>query len=152
MVKIMFVCHGNICRSPIAEILFNKISKENHLENKVVSFSSATSYEEIGNPIYPPAKRVLKKNNISFSEHYARKLKPEDYEKYNYFIVMDENNLYNIKRIFPNDKDNKIYKLLSFSGSDADVSDPYYSGNFDRAFEDINNGCKALFEKIKTEV
>lgn len=152
MIKIMFVCHGNICRSPIAEILFNNLIKENHLENQVMSYSSATSYEEIGNPIYPPAKKILKKHNIPFCEHYAQKLYTNDYDKYDYFIVMDENNLYNIKRIFPNDTDNKIHKLLSFLGSNADVSDPYYSGNFDRAFDDINIGCKALFENIKNQL
>ena len=144
MKKIMFVCHGNICRSPMAEMIFNHLAESYGLQSEVKAFSSATSYEEIGNPVYPPAKRVLIKNNIPFTEHRATKLYPQDYEKYDMFIVMDQNNLKNIGRIFTSDPEGKIHKLLSFSGSDDDVCDPYYSGDFDRAFDDIYRGVKGL--------
>ncbi|MCQ2450816.1 MAG: low molecular weight phosphotyrosine protein phosphatase [Clostridia bacterium] len=146
MIKIMFVCHGNICRSPMAEILFKHIANSKGLQNEFTVSSSATSYEEIGNPIYPPAKRILKENGIPFDEHYAVKLKSEDYDKYDLFIVMDENNLFNIRRIFPADPKNKIRKLLSFDGTNADVSDPYYSGDFNRTYKDILRGVTALTE------
>lgn len=144
----MFVCHGNICRSPMAEMIFENFIRENGLESEIEAFSSATSYEEIGNPVYPPAKRVISKNGVPFKEHFSEKLYRDDYDKYDLFIVMDENNLRNIKRIFESDPENKIHKLLSFAGSNADVSDPYYSGDFDKAFDDIYTGCKALFERI----
>ena len=149
MKRIMFVCHGNICRSPMAQMIFDDIIMKNHLESEFEVFSSATSYEEIGNPVYPPARRIIIKKDIPFKEHFSTKLYPDDYGKYDMFIVMDENNLRNIKRIFTSDPDGKIYKLLSFAGSGSDVCDPYYSGDFQRAFDDIYTGCKALFESVK---
>ncbi len=148
MRKIMFVCHGNICRSPMAEFIFKNIVAGNKRESEFLIDSSATSYEEIGNPVYPPAKRVLRENNIPFSERTAKKLYPEDYKKYDLFVVMDNNNFRNIKRIFPHDSENKIKKLMQFAGMDADVSDPYYSGDFEKTFEDIMLGCKALFNSF----
>lgn len=149
MKKIMFVCHGNICRSPMAEMIFNHLAESFGLQNELKAFSSATSYEETGNPVYPPAKKVLAKNNIPFKEHHAAKLYPQDYEKYDMFIVMDQNNLRNIGRIFTSDPEGKIHKLLSFSGSDADVSDPYHSGDFNRAFSDIYKGVNALISYLE---
>ncbi len=149
VIKIMFVCHGNICRSPMAEMVFKSIMRENGAETEFSVDSSATSYEEIGNPIYPPAKKVLREHGISFSEHYSKKLYPEDYSRYDMFIVMDENNMRNIRRIFTSDSENKLKKLMDFTPFGGDVADPYYSGDFEKTFEDILTGCEALFDYLK---
>ena len=149
MTRVLFVCHGNICRSPMAEIVFKNIIRENGAEARFSVDSSATSYEEIGNPIYPPAKRILKKYDVPFEEHYAKKLYPQDYPKYDLFVVMDENNMRNIRRIFTSDGDNKIKKLMDFTPLGGDVADPYYSGDFEKTYEDILVGCKALFDYLK---
>ena len=146
MIKIMFVCHGNICRSPMAEFIMKKLVKDEGLENDFKIQSSATSREEIwgdiGNPIYPPALAELENNNIPVTEKRAVQLTAEDYENYDMFICMDSNNLRNIKHIFKTDPQNKISKLLT----DKDVADPWYYGNFDVTFKDITKGCKALLE------
>ncbi|MBQ6847954.1 MAG: low molecular weight phosphotyrosine protein phosphatase [Clostridia bacterium] len=143
MIKLMFVCHGNICRSPMAEFIMKELVAEKGLADNFLIKSSATSYEEIGNPIYPPALAELKRNNISVGEKYAIKLKRDDYEKYDLFICMDDNNLRNIKHIFKCDPQNKIRKLLA-----SDVEDPWYYGNFDVTYKDIEKGCKALLESL----
>ncbi len=146
MKKIMFVCHGNICRSPMAEFIMKKLVKDEGLENDFEIKSSATSSEEIwngiGNPIYPPALAELKKNNIPVTEKRAVQLTAEDYDKYDMFICMDRNNLRNIKHILKSDPQNKISRLLK----EKDVADPWYYGNFDVTFNDITKGCKALLE------
>lgn len=146
MKKIMFVCHGNICRSPMAEFIMKKLVKDEGLENDFKIQSSATSSEEIwngiGNPIYPPALAELKKNNIPVTEKRAVQLTAEDYDKYDMFICMDSNNLRNINHILKSDPQNKISRLLK----EKDVADPWYYGNFDVTFNDITKGCKALLE------
>ncbi len=148
MIKIMFVCHGNICRSPMAEFIMKKLVADKGLEDEFIIKSSATSTEEIyrgvGNPIYPPALAELKRNNIPVGEKRAVQLKPDDYDKYDMFICMDDNNLRNIKHIFKTDPQNKISKLLSTK----DVADPWYYGNFDVTFNDITEGCKSLLETL----
>ncbi len=140
----MFVCHGNICRSPMAEFIMKDLIKQKGLEDRFFVKSSATSREEIGNPIYPPALAELKKNNITVTEKRAVQLKPDDYNNFDYFLCMDENNLRNIKRIFPDDPQNKISKLLK----EKDVADPWYYGNFDVTFNDIKKGCTSLLESL----
>ena len=154
MIRIMFVCHGNICRSPSAEFIMKDIVNKAHLSDKYLIKSSATSSEEIicgvGNPIYPPARQELEKNNIPFESHLAVQLKHSDYDKYDYFVGMDSNNIRNMHRIFGSDPNGKISKLMSFTGADRDVSDPWYSGRFDEAFDDIKAGCTALFEFTKS--
>ena len=144
MIKIMFVCHGNICRSPMAEFIMKKLVFDMGYSDKVYIASSATSTEEIGNTIYPPALAELKRNNIPVTEKHAVQLKASDYDNYDMFICMDENNLRNIKRIFKSDPQNKISKLLK----ENDVADPWYYGNFDTTFNDITIGCKALLENL----
>jgi len=148
LTKIMFVCHGNICRSPMAEIIMNDMLKKANLQNKFSVSSSATSYEEIGNPIYPPAKAELQRRGFSFEEHYSTKLCSDDYDKYDLFVLMDKNNLFNIKHIFNNDNSNKIHLLLEYTGEVRDVADPWYSGDFKKTFDDIFNGCGALLKHL----
>ncbi len=146
--KIMFVCHGNICRSPMAEFVMERMLDDKGIKDVFVS-SSATSTEEIwngiGNPVYPPARRELEKHGISCDGKRAVQLKREDYEKYDLFVAMDQNNLRNIARIFGFDPENKVRKL-----NERDVSDPWYSGDFETCYQDIETGCKALLEEINS--
>lgn len=141
MKKVLFICCGNICRSVSAEYIMKDLAKKNGVDLYVSS--AATSREEIGNDIYPPAKRNLKEKGIPFSRHYARQATMSDYLSYDYLICMDENNMRNLNRMFNNDPDHKIYKLLS-----RDVSDPWYSNDFETAYNDINEGCKAWLERL----
>lgn len=151
MHKIMFVCHGNICRSPMAEFIFKKIVRENGKEEEFIISSSATSTEEIwrgvGNPVYPPAKRELLKHGITCDGKRAVQLKESDYEKYDLFVCMDSANVRNANRILNGDSQNKVVKLLSFAGREDDVSDPWYTDRFDVAYKDIFEGCEALFKQ-----
>lgn len=152
MHRIMFVCHGNICRSPMAEFIMKNMVKDEGLSESFFIASSATSTEEIGNPVYPPAQRELARHGLFPTGKYAVQLKKSDYDKYDIFAVMDENNLRNIKRIFPSDPQGKVHKLLEYTGSGRDVADPWYSGDFETAYNDILNGCKALLDKLKEEL
>lgn len=148
MIRIMFVCHGNICRSPMAEFIFKDMIKKRNMENDFVVASSATSTEEIwngvGNPVYPPAKTILKTHNIDVGSKRAVRLKANDYSEYDLFIGMDSMNIRNMNRIFGGDSENKIYKLMSYTGCDNDVSDPWYTNDFEKCYEDIYTGCEAL--------
>ena len=145
MPRIMFVCHGNICRSPMAEFIMKDLTKN---DSNFHIASSATSREEIGNSIYSPAKKILNMHHITYTNHYARQLQASDYDKYDYIIIMDTNNEYNIKRIIKSDPEHKIRKLLSFIGSDTDVSDPRYTNEFEKCFQDIYKGCVGLLDYL----
>ena len=153
MVKIMFVCHGNICRSPMAEFVLKDMVRKKGLKNNFVISSSATSTEEIwngiGNPVYPPVKAILKMHGIDASGKRAVQLKSNDYDKYDLFIGIDSANIRNMTRILGGDRDNKIHKLMEYTGSNADVSDPWYTRDFDRCYEDIYAGCKALLDFLE---
>ena len=152
MTRIMFVCHGNICRSPMAEFIFKKMLSEAGMEDEFFVSSCATSTEEIwngvGNPVYPPARRELMKHGIVCDGKTAVLLKKSDYDKYDLFICMDERNLAGMRRILGSDPDGKIRKLMSYTERGGDVADPWYSGRFDVAYADIYDGCRGLFETI----
>jgi len=156
MIRIMFVCHGNICRSPMAEFIMKKLVNENNLSDCIRVVSSATSTEEIwhgkGNPVYPPAKAELKKHGISADGKYAVQLQASDYDKYDYLIGMDTMNIRNMKRILGNDKEEKIYKMMTFAGRSDDVADPWYSGDFTRTYNDIEEACRGLLEFLRDKI
>ena len=141
MIKVMFVCLGNICRSPMAEFV---------LKDMVSIKSSATSYEEIGNDIYGGTRDKLIQKNIPFTKRKATRLTPGDYNKYDFIIGMEEANIRDIKRIVGEDKENKIYKLLDFSNNPRDIADPWYTGNFEITFNDIVEGCNGFLEYLKS--
>lgn len=150
-IKVMFVCHGNICRSPIAEYCFKQICAENNFKNIEIA-SSATSTEEIGNDIYYAAKEVLDKNGITYEKRRARQMTQKDYEYYDYIIAMDDYNVYNLRQMF-NDVNNKVYKLNYFVGNSKDISDPWYSRQFDECFNQIYIACDMLYQDLsKKEV
>ncbi|MBP1566998.1 MAG: low molecular weight phosphotyrosine protein phosphatase [Oscillospiraceae bacterium] len=148
MKKIMFVCHGNICRSPMAEFIMKKLVRENGIADNFQISSSATSTEEIGNPVYPPAREELKRHGISCDGKYAVQVKKSDYEKYDLFLIMDDLNNRNIMRIFGKDPENKVHKLLEFAGRNDNVADPWYNGRFDVAYNDIYDGCSGLLRYL----
>lgn len=149
MKRIMFVCHGNICRSPMAEFILKDMVKRKEIADEFVISSSATSTEEIwgdiGNPVYPPAKAELAKHGISCEGKRAVQLRKSDYDKYDLFIGMDKMNIRNMYRILGDDPENKIRKLKDYTDG-GDVADPWYSGRFDVTWRDIYDGCEALLE------
>ena len=153
MHKIMFVCHGNICRSPMAEFVMKDLVKKCGREDEFYISSSATSTEEIwrgvGNPVYPPAKRELLKHGITCDGKRAVQLKAQDYENYDLFICMDSANVRNATRILNGDKNGKVIKLLSYIGEDRDVADPWYTGDFAITYTDVYNGIVALLKTLK---
>ena len=144
MIKILFVCHGNICRSPLAEFVLKKKVRDRKVADAFYIASAATSREEIGNPVYPPVRRLMNSEGIPFdSAKCARQVTAGDYEKFDYIICMDHNNMRNIRRIIPEDQEHKISMLLS-----RDVADPWYTGDFYTTLSDIDAGCDALLDKI----
>ena len=144
MIKVLFVCLGNICRSPMAEYVFKDMVKKKGLENQFFIGSAATSYEEIGNDMHYGTKDKLDEVGIPYTKHKARRIEKQDYEKFDYIIGMEESNIRNILRIVGNDKDNKIYKLLDFSKNPRDIADPWYTGNFTVTYKDIVEGCSGF--------
>lgn len=151
MIKILFVCHGNICRSPMAEFVLKELVQQKNLQDSFLIESAATSSEEIGNDIHRGTKKILTEKNIPFSKRAARRILPSDYEKYDYLIGMDEYNIVNMRRITGNDKEKKIYKLLDFTSHPRDIADPWYTGNFDQTYEDVLNGCIGLIDYINSK-
>ena len=146
--NIMFVCHGNICRSPMAEFILKQLAAEAGVGQDITIASSATSTEEIGNPVYPPARAELAKHQITCKGKTAVQLKKSDYDRYDYFIGMDAANIRNMHRIFGADPDGKIVKLMTFAGKQSDVADPWYSGDFASAYRDIEEGCRGLLQHL----
>ena len=150
MIRILFICHGNICRSPMAEFVMKELVRERGLEDRFEIRSCATSTEEIwngvGNPVYPPAKRELARHGIDCAGKRAVQLTPEDYIRYDYLICMDRNNVRNAVRI--TGRGEKYRLLLEYAGESRDVADPWYTGDFERTYEDVLKGCTALLDII----
>ena len=148
MTKILFVCHGNICRSPMAEFMLKDMVKKAGEEENFAIASMAATREEIGNDLYPPAKRKLREKGIPFSPRGARQMTRTDYEKFDYIIGMDEENLYDMRRICGGDPEKKISLLLDWTDTPRDVADPWYTGNFEATYRDLDAGCSALLQKL----
>ena len=148
-IKILFVCHGNICRSTMAESVMTHLIKQKGLEGKFEIASAATSREEIGNPPHYGTVSKLREKGISVIPHRAVQMTREDYIYYDYLIGMDSANIRNMQRIAGGDSEEKIYKLLTFAGIERDVADPWYTGDFEQTYQDVMAGCKAFLEKIE---
>ena len=148
MIKIMFVCHGNICRSPMAEFVLLDMVKKRGLSDRITAMSAATSTEEIGNDIHYGTRRILDKYGISYHRREAVQLTRADYDKYDLFVGMDSYNIRNMHRIFGSDPEGKVVKLLDFTDRGGDVADPWYTGDFEATWRDVTNGCAALIEYL----
>ncbi len=153
--KILFVCHGNICRSPMAEFVFKNMFFSRMADfadgEPFVIESAATSAEEIGNDMHIRAKEKLKEKGIPFTRRRSRRITAEDYDKFDVLIGMDIENIYRMQKLWKNDPSDKVKLLLSFAGKDRDIADPWYTHDFEKTFIDINEGCSALLEKILKE-
>ena len=154
-IKILFVCHGNICRSPMAEYIFRKLVSDACVSDKFEIASAATSSEEIwngrGNPVYPAAKQKLCEHGIHCDDKRARQIRAIDYVYYDLLVGMDEMNIRNMKCVYHNDPEGKIHLLLEYTGNRRGISDPWYSGDFDTAYREIEEGCIALFKYLTSE-
>lgn len=148
MIKVLFVCHGNICRSPMAEFLFKDIVKKKGLEKEFYIDSKATSREEIGNGVHYGTKKILNSLGIDCSNKRASQMRKEDYDLFDYIILMDHNNLYNVKRIISSDPKSKVHLLLDYTDMPRDISDPWYTGNFDKTYDDIIYGLNGFLRYL----
>lgn len=151
MIKVLFVCHGNICRSTMAESVFTHMVRERHIDHLFEINSAATSREEIGNPPHYGTVGKLRQVGIPVVPHRAIQMTQKDYEEYDYLIGMDTANIRNMNRIVGGDPAGKIYKLPSFAGKGSDIADPWYTGNFDDTYNDVVEGCEAFLEFLKRE-
>ena len=150
MTRVLFVCHGNICRSPMAEFVMKDMVHRRGLDDRFEIASAATSREEIGNPVYPPARRKLAEHGISCGGHHARQMTREDYDRYDYTIGMDMANLRNICRITGGDLEHKVSLLLDHTArAGQEVADPWYTGDFDETWDDVTEGCEQLLAEIE---
>ena len=149
MIKVLFICHGNICRSPMGEFVMKDLVKKVGLEPHFHIESAATSAEEIGNSVYPPARRKLAEHGISCAGKPARQLRRDDYARWDYLVGMDEANRRNITRMCGGDPDGKISLLLDHTPNPREVADPWYTGNFERTWLDVSEGCAALLAEIR---
>ncbi len=152
MIKILFVCHGNICRSPMAEFVMKDLVHKEGLDDYFYIESCAVSREEIGNSVYPPVTKLLNGLGIDCSAKKARVMTSLDYGKFDYIIAMDGSNLYGIKRIVGEDLEHKVHLLLEYTKENRDVRDPWYTRNFDETYRDVLNGCTALLSLLKKEI
>ena len=151
MTSILFICHGNICRSPMAEFIMKDLVKKAGLESQFHIESAATSTEELGNPVYPPARRKLAEHGIDCTGKTARQLSKSDYDKYDFLIGMDRANLRNMRRICGGDYDGKLHLLMDYTDRPGDVADPWYTDDFETTWRDVSAGCKGLLEHLRQE-
>ena len=151
MIKVLFICHGNICRSPMAEFVFKDLVAKRGLSDQFHIESAATSTEELGNPVYPPARRKLNSLGIDCSGKRARQMNKSDYDKFDYLIGMDTYNMRNINRICGGDPDGKVYKMLAIAGESRDVADPWYTGDFEATYRDVLKGSEAFLDMLKEQ-
>lgn len=145
-IKVLFICHGNICRSTMAQFVFQDMVNKLNLTDQFIIDSRATSTEEIGNPPHRGTVNKLKEVGIPLIPHRAKQITLKDYEEFDYIIGMDEWNMRNLNRMLNGDPEGKVYKFLTFAGSDRDIADPWYTGNFDATYNDVVEGCQGLLE------
>lgn len=148
--RILFVCHGNICRSPMAEFVMKDLVRKHGLENRFLIASAATSTEEIGNDIHRGTRRVLTEHGVPFAPRSARRLRADDAAAWDYIVGMDEANVRNIGRMLGPSALERTFKLLAFAGRTDDVADPWYTGDFETTYRDVLEGCTALLERIES--
>jgi protein-tyrosine phosphatase len=149
MVRILFVCHGNICRSPMAEFVMKDLVRKAGLEWKYEIASAATSSEELGNPVYPPARRKMAEHGLNCVGKTARRMTKEDYAEYDLLVGMDRMNYRNMHRICGEDPEHKIHLLMDYTSRPGEVADPWYTGDFEETWQDVNAGCKGLLEALE---
>ena len=148
MIKILFICHGNICRSPMAEFVMKDMAAKAGRTEDFFIESAATSSEELGNPVYPPARKILREHGIDCSGKTARRIVREDYDMYDMLICMDERNMGNMRKVFGSDPEGKIHKLLDFTDRPGDVADPWYTGDFEATWRDVTEGCENIMKRF----
>lgn len=148
MIKVLFICHGNICRSPLAQSVLTHLITHRHLTHFFEVNSAATSREEIGNPPHRGTAAILRQHNIPLIPHRAVQLIPEDYQYYNYLVAMDDWNIRNLKRLLGGDPEGKVSKLLDYTERGGDIADPWYTGDFEETYKDVLEGCEALLEHL----
>ncbi|MBR4288744.1 MAG: low molecular weight phosphotyrosine protein phosphatase [Clostridia bacterium] len=148
--KIIFICHGNICRSTMAEFLFRDMVEKQGVADRFAVISRATSTEELGNPVHPGTRQVLSRLGISTTGKYAQRITREECDAWDMLIVMDRNNRRNLTPFIGNNA-HKVTTLLSYAGLDRDISDPWYTGNFEDTYQDVKMGCEALLKKLLKE-
>ena len=149
MIKILFICHGNICRSPMAEFVMKDLVAREGMDDCIQVGSAATSTEEIGNPVYPPARRKLAEHGISCAGKTARRIRDEDYELFDLIIGMDTENDRNLRRFYRGDPEGKIRRMMDYTDRPGPVADPWYTGDFEAIWRDVNDGCRGLLERIR---
>ena len=151
MIKILFICHGSICRSPLCEYLLRDMAKKRGISDKIHVESAATSREEIGNPIYPPMQKVLRAHGIDPSGHAARQITKADYDEFDYIIGMDEENRYNLLRIFDNDPEGKVSLIMDYTDRPRAVADPWYTRDFDATYRDAIEGVEVFLDFLRLD-
>lgn len=152
MIRVLFICHGNICRSTMAQFVFQDMVNKASLADKIFIDSKATSTEEIGNPPHRGTVQKMNELGIPMQPHFASQVRKSDYDKFDYIIGMDKWNYKNMMRIFGGDSDGKVSLLLEFAGSGRDIADPWYTGNFDETYRDVKEGCEALLDVCRNIV